>query len=41
MEAADHGDLDAGAATTSVNISMDVRNAVHGLEVWPFDDQSS
>ena len=34
-------DLDAGAATTSVNISMDVRNAVHGLEVWPFDDQSS
>lgn len=34
-------DLDAGVATTSVNISMDVRNAVHGLEVWPFDDQSS
>ena len=34
-------DLDAGAATTSVNISMDVRNAVHGLEVWPFDAQSS
>jgi hypothetical protein len=31
-------DLDAGAAVTSVNISMDVRNAVHGLEVWPFDD---
>ena len=34
-------DLDAGVATHSVNISMDVRNAVHGLEVWPFDDQSS
>jgi hypothetical protein len=33
-------DLDAGVALTSVNISMDVRNAVHGLEVWPFDDQS-
>jgi hypothetical protein len=34
-------DLDAGVAETSVSISMDVRNAVHGLEVWPFDDQSS
>jgi hypothetical protein len=33
-------DLDAGEAMTSVNISMDVRNAVHGLELWPFDDQS-
>ena len=34
-------DLDAGAMLTSVNITMDVRNAVHGLEVWPFDHQSS
>jgi hypothetical protein len=23
----------------SVSISMDVRNAVHGLEIWPFDDR--
>ncbi len=30
-------DLDAGVRETSVNITMDVRNAVHGLEVWPFD----
>lgn len=21
-----------------VNLSMDIRNAIHGLEVWPFDD---
>jgi hypothetical protein len=23
---------------TSVNLTMDVRNAIHGLEVWPFDE---
>jgi hypothetical protein len=34
-------DIDTGTAVKSVNISMDVRNAVHGLEVWPFDAQSS
>jgi hypothetical protein len=28
--------LDSGETVTSVNISMDVRNAIHGLEVWPF-----
>jgi hypothetical protein len=22
--------------TLSVNLSMDIRNAIHGLEVWPF-----
>jgi hypothetical protein len=33
-------DLDARHMITSVNITMDVRNAVHGLEVWPFDAQS-
>jgi hypothetical protein len=22
----------------SVNLSMDIRNAIHGLEVWPFKD---
>jgi hypothetical protein len=30
-------DLDAGERVSTVNITMDVRNAVHGLEVWPFD----
>lgn len=34
-------DLDACAIVTSVNITMDVRNAVHGLEIWPFDDRPS
>ena len=23
--------------TTSINLSMDVRNAIHGLEVWPYE----
>ena len=31
-------DLDAMQTTLSINLSMDVRQAVHGLEVWPFDD---
>lgn len=22
----------------SVNLSMDIRNAIHGLEVWPYED---
>jgi hypothetical protein len=22
-----------------VSITMDVRNAVHGLEIWPFDER--
>lgn len=28
--------VDPPRALKSVNISMDVRNAIHGLEVWPF-----
>lgn len=28
--------LEPAATVASVNITMDVRNAVHGLEVWPF-----
>ena len=28
-------DLDTGQTVASVNISMDIRNAIHGLEVWP------
>ena len=30
-------DLPANRRVLSVNLSMDVRNAVHGLELWPFD----
>ena len=29
-------DLEANTTLASVNLSMDVRNAIHGLEVWPF-----
>lgn len=31
-------DLEAMRTTLTVNLSMDLRNAVHGLEVWPFED---
>ena len=27
----------ANERVLSVNLTMDVRNAIHGLEVWPFD----
>ena len=30
-------DLDSGATVLSVNFSMDIRNAIHGLAVWPYD----
>lgn len=30
-------DLDAGMEAMRVNFSLDVRNAIHGLEVWPFE----
>jgi hypothetical protein len=29
-------DLDTMKTTLSISLSMDVRNAIHGLEVWPF-----
>lgn len=29
-------DLEQKATVTSINISMDVRNAIHSLEVWPY-----
>ena len=29
-------DLQSGATVARVNFSMDVRNAIHGLEVWPY-----
>ena len=31
-------DLKEGRCIDAVNISMDIRNAIHGLEVWPYDD---
>ena len=31
-------DLETGQRVGSVNLSMDVRNAIHGLEVWPYDE---
>ena len=27
-----------GQTVCTVNLTMDVRNAIHGLEPWPFDD---
>ncbi len=30
-------DLENNQKVGSVNLSMDIRNAIHGLEVWPFD----
>ncbi len=29
-------DLSDGSLVKAVSLTMDVRNAVHGLEVWPF-----
>ncbi|HSD70750.1 MAG TPA: hypothetical protein VLB07_14420 [Woeseiaceae bacterium] len=31
-------DVERKLTVGSVNLSMDIRNAIHGLEVWPFDD---
>jgi len=31
-------DLNTNQKVGSVNLSMDIRNAIHGLEVWPYDD---
>lgn len=30
-------DLDERERVTMLNISMDIRNTIHGLEVWPYD----
>ncbi|MEQ8206220.1 MAG: hypothetical protein RIA65_08615 [Woeseia sp.] len=30
-------DIATNQVVGSVNLSMDIRNAIHGLEVWPFD----
>jgi hypothetical protein len=29
--------FDPPGALTSINVTMDVRNAIHGLEIWPFE----
>jgi hypothetical protein len=29
-------DLNSMKTTLSINLSMDIRNAIHGLEVWPY-----
>jgi hypothetical protein len=31
-------DLESNLKVGSVNLSMDIRNAIHGLEAWPYDD---
>jgi hypothetical protein len=31
-------DLETNQKVGSVNLSMDIRNAIHGLEVWPYDE---
>ena len=31
-------DLEANQKVGSVNMTMDIRNAIHGLEPWPFDN---
>ena len=30
-------DFESIKTTLSINLTMDIRNAIHGLEVWPFD----
>ena len=29
-------DFASGDRVSSVNLTMDIRNAIHGLEIWPF-----
>jgi hypothetical protein len=31
-------DLQGNQMVAAVNFTMDIRNAIHGLEVWPYDD---
>ena len=33
-------DVDTMKTTLSVNLSLDIRNAIHGLEVWPYPVES-
>jgi hypothetical protein len=31
-------DVDSEETVASVNLTMDIRNSIHGLEVWPYSD---
>ena len=31
-------DIDTGQVLAAVNLTMDIRNAIHGLEVWPYNN---
>ena len=31
-------DMQAQQVVGSANLSMDIRNAIHGLEVWPYEN---
>ena len=31
-------DVEANTVVGSVNLTMDIRNSIHGLEVWPYDE---
>ena len=31
-------DLETSTTVAAVNLTMDIRNAIHGLELWPYDD---
>jgi hypothetical protein len=31
-------DFEAAMVVGSVNLTMDIRNAIHGLEIWPYQD---
>jgi hypothetical protein len=30
-------DMKKNERVAIVNLTMDIRNAIHGLEIWPFD----
>jgi len=30
-------DLENGETLSTINLTMDIRNAIHGLEIWPYD----
>ena len=31
-------DIDNAAVIARATLTMDVRNAIHGLEIWPYND---
>ncbi|MCP4411644.1 MAG: hypothetical protein GY808_03620, partial [Gammaproteobacteria bacterium] len=30
-------DMENGLTIDTINLTMDIRNAIHGLEIWPYD----